>query len=174
MKLQRKSLSHPKLLKKGRTSNLCCAVINTVLGQKKCSQVRPRNFTNSQPISLIFQLETRYISHFLWKKIWGAPPKITPHFLDFSKRTRSQKTRFFPVGRNFEDRFLKKGPKSSIFGVPELENFFDKLSIKKLRHTKNFVRGLRIDILNHIFKKVIFRFFLSDFCCNLQKCTWKD
>ena len=99
------------------------------------------NFASSRPITLVFTHEPRYISPKLRKKFWGAPPKINLHFLDFSKKSATQKTRFFPVGRNFGYRFSKKAPKTSIFGVPDPENFFHKISIKKLRLTKNFDRG---------------------------------
>ena len=42
----------------------------------------------------------------------------------YDKLTATQKSRFFPVARNLGHRFLKKGPKSAIFGVPDHENFF--------------------------------------------------
>ena len=73
---------------------------------------------------IIFSHKPSYIRQFLRKKFRGAPPKITPHFLDFSKKSATQKTRFFRGGRNFGHRFLKKGPKTSIFGVPDRENVF--------------------------------------------------
>ena len=40
---------------------------------------------------------------------------LTPKIVDFC---------LVPVSRNFEHPFLKKGPKSSIFGVPVRENLF--------------------------------------------------
>jgi len=96
----------------------------TVLGQNKYTKVKPYNFASLPPITLVFTHEVRYIHKFLQKKFWGAPPKITPHFLDFSKKSATQKTHFFPTGRNFGDRFLKKALKTSIFGPPDHENFF--------------------------------------------------
>ena len=134
----------------------------TVLGQNKYSQAKPRNFTNTEPITVIFLLETRYISTNLQKKFWGAPPKITPHFLDFSKKSATQKTRFFPVGRNFGHRFLKKAPKSSIFGVPDLENFFLKIWFKKTCSQQKLGSGASPSTFHGLFSKMRFSDFV--FC----------
>ena len=98
-----------------------------------------------------------------YKKNLGAPSKITPFFLDFSKKSATQKTRFFPVGRNFGHRFLKKGPKSSIFGVPDLENFFRQTFDKKTPTHQKFGRDPTPRHFNPFFRKSaveIFIFFL--------------
>ena len=116
--------------------------------------------TSLSPITLIFSHKPRYIRQFLRKNFWGAPLKITPHFLGFSKKSATQKTPFFRVGRNFGHRFLKKGPKSSIFGVPDHKIFFDKLSIKKLRHTKNFFRDPPHRHFMTYFRKSVFQIFI--------------
>ena len=118
------------------------------------------NFASSRPITLVFTHEPRYIHTFLYKKKLGRTPKINPHFLDFSKKSATRKTRFFRVGRNFGHRFLKKSPKSSIFWVPDLENFFDKLSIKKLGQTKNFGRDPPHRRFRAYFRKTIFEIFI--------------
>ena len=61
------------------------------------------------------------------KIIQGGPPKRTHYFLNliFSKTKKwGFKKRFFPVGRNFGHRLLKKGTESSNLGVPDLEKIF--------------------------------------------------
>ena len=121
----------------------------------------PYKSTSLSPTTLVFSHKPRYIRQFSWKTIWGAPPKITPHFLDFSKKTRPQKTRFFQDGRNFGHRFLKKGPKSSIFGASTAKIIFDKLSIKKLRHLKNFGRDPPHRHFMAYFRKSVFQIFIS-------------
>ena len=135
---------------------------NTVLGQKDYSHSNLYKSTSLSPISFLFTAELRYINKFFWKKFQGAPPKITPHFLDFSKKSATQKTRFFPPDRNFGHRFLKKGSKSSIFGVADLENVFGKLSIKKLRHAKNFDRDPPHPHFRAFFRKNVFQIFLEN------------
>ncbi len=110
------------------------------------------------PITLVFTHRPRYIHKFLYKIFWGAPSKITPHFLDFSKKSATQKTRFFPVGRNFGHLFLKKAQKSSILGSPIAKIFVDKLSIKNSDPPKILVGTLPIDILWLIFEKTFLRF----------------
>ena len=69
---------------------------------------------------------------------------------------------------------MKKGPKSSIFEVPDRENFFDKLSIKKLPQKNVAVGDLPIDILGLIFEKTFLRFLFENksnfgFLGNLQQ-----
>ena len=112
-----------------------------MLGQNKSTKVNAYNFASLPPITLVFRHRPRYIRQFLWKTIQGAPPEITPHFLDFSKKSATQKTHFFRTGRNFGDRFLKKGPKSSIFGVPRRENFFWQTFDKKTPTHQKFWSG---------------------------------
>ena len=111
---------------------------------------------SSPPIPLIFKLETRYITHFLQKQFGAHPPKIAPHFLDLKKKSATQKTRFFRTGRNFGYRFLKKAPKTSIFGVPDPENFFPRNFDKKLRLTRNFDRGPPHRYFMSFLRKTIF------------------
>ena len=120
--------------------------------------------TSWRPITLVFTHKPRYICPILWKKFWGAPPKITPHFLDFSKKPATQKTPFFPVGRNFRHRFLKKGPKLSIFEVADRENYFWKtFDIKTPTHQK-FWSGPSPSTFYGIFsKKRFLDFYFSDF-----------
>jgi len=60
------------------------------------------------------------------EKKWGQRAKMSFDFLDFSKKTTSQKTRFFQVGRNFGWMFENK-PKIIDFLGPRprhLENDF--------------------------------------------------
>ena len=114
---------------------------STVLGQKKHTHRMLYNFASSRPITLVFTHRTRYISPNFRKKKLGRTPKINLHFLDFSKKSATRKTRFFPVGRNFGHRFLKNGPKSLIFGVPELENFFRQTFDKKTPTQNKFRSG---------------------------------
>ena len=116
------------------------------------------------PITLVFTHKQRYICPILWKIFWGAPPKITPHFLDFSKKSATQKTRFFPADRNFGHRFLKKGPKSSIFGVPDRENVFWQTFDKKTPILQNFRSGPSPLTFYGLFSKKRFSdFYFSDF-----------
>ena len=125
----------------------------TVLWQNKYTKVNGCNSASSPPIPLIFKLETRYITQFLQQNIWGAPPKITLHFLDFSKKSTTQKTRFFRVGRNFGYRFLKKAPKTSIFGVPDPENFFPQNFDKKTSTHQKFRSGAPSSVFYALFTK---------------------
>ena len=126
--------------------------------------------TSWRPITLVFTHKPRYICPILWKKFWGAPPKITPHFLDFSKKSATQKTRFFPAGRNFGHPFLKKGPKSSIFGVPDLENFFWQTFDKATPTHQRFLSGPSPSTFYGLFSKKPFSdYVFSDFCCNLPR-----
>ena len=83
----------------------------------------PYNFASSRPITLVFTHEPRYINNFFEKKTWANPPKINSHFLDFLKKSATRKTRFFPVGRNFDHRLLKR-PKIVDFGGPRLRKLF--------------------------------------------------
>ena len=50
---------------------------------------------------------------------------------------------------------MKKSPKSLILGSPTSKIVFEKLSIKKLGHTKNFGRRPLVGILSPIFEKNI-------------------
>ena len=134
--------------------------------KKKATLKTQQNSTSFPPIPSNFFLETFYISPKLRKKIQGAPPKITPHFLDFSKKSATQKTSFFRVGRNFGHRFLKKGPKSSILGGPQPRNFFfDKLSIKKLPRKKNFGRDPPRRHFRAHSRKSVFQILLKNKAC---------
>ena len=135
-------------------------ILPTVLGQNKYSHSNLYKSTSLSPISILFTAELRYINKFFWKKFQGAPPKITPHFLDFSKKSATQKTRFFPPDRNFGLRFLKKGPKSSIFGVPDLENFFWQTFDKKTRQKNFFGRGPPHRHFRAYFRKSVFEIFV--------------
>ena len=128
-------------------------VRTTVLGRKKRLLKTPHKSTSLPPIPKIFFLETFYISTKLRKKFQGAPPKITPHFLDFSKKSRSQKTRFCPLGRNFDHRFRKR-PKIVDFWGPRPRKFFSTNFRCKNPHTpKNLFGTLRIDILRSALQK---------------------
>ena len=49
--------------------------------------------------------------------IWPQFPRF------FRKKGRGRKSCFFPIGRNFGDRFLEADSKSSIFGLPIAKMF---------------------------------------------------
>ena len=94
----------------------------------------------------------------------GRTPKNNPHFLDFSKKSATQKTRFFPADRNFGHQFLKKGPKTSIFGVPDRENFFWQTFDKKTPTHQKFWSGPSPSTFYGLFSKKRFSdFYFSDF-----------
>ena len=139
-------LAHPNFW---RCYRACSDKINTL--NQSC--VAP--WIRSQP-PWFFLLETRCINNFLWKKFWAALSKITPICSIFQKKSAIQKSRFSPVGRNFDDRFLKKAPKTSIFEVPALEVLF--LTNFRWKHSdtpKFSFRTLPIDILRRTSKKSI-------------------
>ena len=124
-----------------------------MLCQNKYTKVNACNSVSSPPIPLIFKLETRYITQFLQKKYWGAPPNIAPHFLEFLKKSATQKTSFFRTGRNFGYRFLKKAPKTSILGVPDPENFFPQNFDKKTSTLQKFRSGTTSSVFYALFTK---------------------
>ena len=130
----------------------CSVKINTL----KQSRVTSR--TRSQSLSFFYWRRATLVQIYK-NKFWGAPPKITPHFLDFLKKSATQKTRFFPVGRNFGHRFLKKTPNSSIFGVPDPENFFPQNFDKKTSTHQKFRSGPSPSTFYGLFSKKRF----SDF-----------
>ena len=99
----------------------------------------------------------------------GTERHINPPFPRFFEKMKSQKTQFFQTGRNFGDRFLKIGQKSSIFWAPDREKFFDKISIKKLRHTKNFGPGHPSTFYGLFSKKPFEDLFFSNICSNLPR-----
>ena len=71
----------------------------------------------------------------------GWNPKNKHLFPRFFKKMATQKTRFFRVCRNFGRWFLKKSLKSSIFGVPDLENCCWQAFDKKNSTHQNFWSG---------------------------------
>ena len=118
------------------------------------------NFASSRPITVVFTHEPRYINKFLWKKKLWRPPQKKPHFLDFSKKSATRKTRFFPVGRNSDIEFWKKAQNRRFLGSLTAKIFFDKLSIRNLDTPKILVGTLRIDVLGPIFEKAFFQIFI--------------
>ena len=96
--------------------------------------------TSLSPITLVFSHRPRYIRQFLWKKFWGAPPKITPISSTFQKNRQLKKHVFSPLTEISDIGFWKKAQKRRFLGSPTSKIVFDKLSIKKLRYTKNFGR----------------------------------
>ena len=124
-----------KIHEKTRSNVLpCWEKINTLKQSRVTSRIRGRS-------SSFFYWRRATLVQIYKKIFWGAPPKITPHFLDFSKKSATQKTRFFPADRNFGHRFLKKGPKTSIFEVPDLKNFFRQTFDKKTPTHQKFRLG---------------------------------
>ena len=98
---------------------------NTVLGQIFYTHRMLHKSVSSSPITLVFTLEPRYICTILWKKVLGRTPQNNPHFLDFSKKSATQKTRFFPIGRNFgHHAIFEKSPKFVDFWGPRPQKFF--------------------------------------------------
>ena len=117
------------------------------------------NFASSRPITLFSTPEPRYINKFLWKKKLGRTPQNKPLVSGFLGKSATRKTRFFPVGRNFGHRFLKKAPNSSIFGVPDPENFFPQNFDKKSSTHQQFRSGPSPSTFYGLFSKKRF----SDF-----------
>ena len=120
-------------------------------------------------MSFIFESETRYINTIVYKKNWGAPRKNTVVFVADSKKTATQKTRFFPLGRNFGFRLLKKRPQIVDRGPPTSKLFFHEISIKTLGVARNFGRGPPHRDFMPFFRKIVLDIFFPDFYCDLPR-----
>ena len=99
---------------------------------------------------------------FCEKKL-GRTPKNNPHFLDFSKK-RGLKKHVFSQLAEISDIDFKKKHKIVDFYGPRPRNVFGKLSIKKIRHTKNFGQDDRHrQFTAYMFEKTFFRFLFFRF-----------
>ena len=75
------------------------------------------------------------------KKKIGRTPQNKPPFPRFFEKIGNTKNTFFPSWQKFRTSIFEKRPKIVDFWGPRPRKFFfDKLSLKKLRHTKNFGR----------------------------------
>ena len=103
-------------------------------------------------------------TRFFGQKI-RAPEKTTPLFLlFFSKKSTSQKTPFFRVGRNFEDIKSKKGPKITDQS-PRPQNEFGKTFGQKIWGRQKFWSGATCSRFYAFFSK-------NRFCGCQQKITF--
>ena len=96
-------------------------------------------------------------TRFFWKKNRAPRKNNTIVFVADSKKSATQKTPFFRVGRNFENRKSKRRPKITDRRPPDPKIILGDLSVKKYGVARNFGRGPLITILGHFFGKTVYR-----------------
>ena len=135
----------------------------TVLRQNYYTHRMLQKSTSSSPITLVFTDEPCYIYKFLWKKKLGRTPKNNPPFPRFFKKNKVSKSTFFPSWQKFRTSIFEKRPNSSIFGVPNLENFFCRNFDNKTPTYQKFWSGPSPSTFYGLFSKKRFSDFFSDF-----------
>ena len=115
------------------------------------------------------------LTRFFWKKIRAHPKNNTCCFCCFSKKTTSQKTRFFPSGRNFRDLFSKKRPKIADRGPPSNKNILAQISSKKCGLTRNFDTDPRYrDFMAFSRKNILCKLFFTKYGAKIGKKAKKN
>ena len=96
------------------------------------------------------------------KKKLGRTPQNKPPFPRFFEKIGNTKNTFFPSWQKFRTSIFEKRPKIVDFWGPRprIFFFFDKLSIKKLGHTKNFGRDPPHRHFRAYFRKNVFEIFI--------------